>query len=175
MSFANIFRLPRERKCCTSLEAKEDGDKRYLGNEIDLRRDDYDVCLDKMHHEKLLFYISFCFCFCFWVRSRFCFMFLVMGFVFPFRRFVFLFRVLGFRFCLLFRVLDFHFRVLNVCFVLRASRETFSFLHFMILVYIVIMVFILCFRFGICVSVLGFGFHFWVLWSAFSLSATIYI
>ena len=60
MSFANIFRLPRERKYCTSLEAKEDGDKRYLGNEIDLRRDDYDVCLDKMHHEKLLFYISFC-------------------------------------------------------------------------------------------------------------------
>ena len=133
MSFANIFRLPRERKCCTSLEAKEDGDKRYLGNEVDLRRDDYDVtCLDNMHHEKLLFYISFCF----WVRSRFCFVFLVMGFVFPFRRFVFLFRVLGFRFCFLFRVLDFYFWVLNVCFVLRASRETFSFLHFMILVFI---------------------------------------
>ena len=110
--------------------------------------------------KKLLFYISFCFCF--WVRSRFCFVFLVMGFVFPFRRFVFLFRVLGFRFCLLFRVLDFYFRVLNVCFVLRASRETFSFLLFMILVCIVIMVFILCFRFEICVSVLGFVFHFWV-------------
>ena len=39
----------------------------------------------------------------------------------------------------------------------------------------VILVFLLCFRFGICVSVLGSGFHFWVLWSAFSLSATIYI
>ena len=79
--------------------SKEDGDKRYLGNEVDLQRVDYDVtCLDKIHHKKLLFYISFCFCF--WVRSRFCFVFLVMGCVFPFRRFVFLFRVLGFRFCL---------------------------------------------------------------------------
>ena len=29
--------------------------------------------------------------------------------------------------------------------------------------------------FWICVSLLGFGFHFWVLWSTFSLSATIYI
>ena len=51
--------------------------------------------------------------------------FLVMGFVFPFRRVVFLFRVLGFRFAcmLLLRVLDFYFRVSSVCFVLRASRE----------------------------------------------------
>ena len=69
MCFANIFCLPWERQCCTSLEAREDGDKRYLGNEVDSQRVDYDVtCLDKMHHEKLLFYISFCF----WVRSRFC-------------------------------------------------------------------------------------------------------
>ena len=37
-----------------------------------------------------------------------------------------------------------------------------------------ILAFILCFRFRICVSLLGFGFHFWVLWSVFSLSATIY-
>ena len=37
---------------------------------------------------------------------------------------------------LLFRVLDFYFQVLSVCFVLRASRETFSFLHFIILFYI---------------------------------------
>ena len=63
MSFANIFRLPRERKCCTSLEAKEDGDKRYLGNEIDLRRDDYDVCLDKMHHEETTILHQFLFLF----------------------------------------------------------------------------------------------------------------
>ena len=69
MCFANIFCLPWERQCCTSLEAREDGDKRYLGNEVDSHGVDYDVtCLDEMHHEKLLFYISFCF----WVRSRFC-------------------------------------------------------------------------------------------------------
>ena len=69
MCFANIFCLPWEGKCCTSLEAREDGDKRYLGNEVDSQRVDYDVtCLDEMHHEKLLFYISFCL----WVRSRFC-------------------------------------------------------------------------------------------------------
>ena len=46
----------REQECCTSLEAWEDGDKRYPGNEVDLEHDDYDVkCLDKMQHEKLLF------------------------------------------------------------------------------------------------------------------------
>jgi len=74
----------RERECCTSLEPWEDGDKRYSGNEVDLEHDDYDVmCLDKMQHEKLLFYIRLSFCF--WVRSRFCFVFLVWGFVFPFK------------------------------------------------------------------------------------------
>ena len=51
-----------ERECCTSHEAREDGDKRYPGNEVDLEHDDYDVmCLDKMQHEKLLFYISLSF------------------------------------------------------------------------------------------------------------------
>ena len=54
----------RERECCTSHEAWEDGDKRYPGNEVDLEHDDYDVmCLDTMQHEKLLFYISLSFCF----------------------------------------------------------------------------------------------------------------
>ena len=83
--------LPREKKmrlwereCCTSHEAREDGDKRYRGNGVDLEHNDYDVtCLDKMHHEKLLFYISLSFFF--WVWSRFCFVFPVWGFVFPFR------------------------------------------------------------------------------------------
>ena len=92
----------RERECCTSIEAWEDGDKRYPGNEVDLEHDDYDVmCLDKMQHEKLLFYISLSFCF--WVRSRFCFVFLVWGFVFPFRdlSFCFGFWVLDFA-CMLF-------------------------------------------------------------------------
>ena len=177
MCFANIFCLLREWKCCTSLEAKEDGDKRYLGNEVDLQRDDYDVmCLDNIHHVKLLFYISFCFCF--WVRSRFCFVFLVMVFVFPFRRF-----------CL--SVSGFEFSILLACFFLgfwisisrywvfvlyyehQGKLSVFDILWFCFI--FVILVFILCFRFGICVSVLGFGFHFWVLWSAFSLSATIYI
>ena len=52
----------RERECCTSHEAREDGDKRYRGNGVDLEHNDYDVmCLDKMLHEKLLFYISLSF------------------------------------------------------------------------------------------------------------------
>ena len=87
----------RERECCTSIEAWEDGDKRYPGNEVDLEHNDYDVmCLDKMQHEKLLFYISLSFCF--WVRSRFCFVFLVWDFVFPFRDYL---SVLGFAFSIL--------------------------------------------------------------------------
>ena len=127
--------LPREKKMglgerewCTSHEAWEDGDKRYPGNEVDLEHNDYDVmCLDKMQHEKLLFYISLSFCF--WVRSRFCFVFLVWDFVFPFRDYL---SVSGFGFsillvCFFFRVLHVYFRVLSVCFVLRASRKTFSF------------------------------------------------
>ena len=119
---------PRERECCTSHEAWEDGDKRYPGNEVNLEHNDYDVmCLDKMQHEKLLFYISLSFCF--WVRSRFCFVFLVWGFVFPFRDLSFFFGFWVFDFaCMLFlRVLHAFFRVLSVCFVLRASRKTFSF------------------------------------------------
>ena len=118
----------RERECCTSHEAREDGDKRYPGNEVDLEHNDYDVmCLDKMQHEKLLFYISLSFCF--WVRSRFCFVFLVWGFVFPFRdlSFCFGFWVFDFACMLFFRVLHVYFQVLSVCFVLRASTKTFSF------------------------------------------------
>ena len=92
----------RERECCTSHEAWEDEDKRYPGNEVDLEHNDYDVmCLDKMQHEKLLFYISLSFCF--WVRSRFCFVFLVWGFVFPFRDLSFCFGFWVFDFaCMLF-------------------------------------------------------------------------
>ena len=95
------MRLP-ERECCTFLEAWEDGDKRYSGYELDLEHNDYDVmCLDKMQHEKLLFYISLSFCF--WVRSRFCFVFLVWGFVFPFRDLSFCFGFWVFDFaCMLF-------------------------------------------------------------------------
>ena len=102
--------LPREKKMrlreresyCTSLEAWEDGDKRYPGNEVDLEHNDYDVmCLDKMQHEKLQFYISLSFCF--WVRRRFCFVFLVWGFVFPFRDLSICFRFWVFDFaCMLF-------------------------------------------------------------------------
>ena len=92
-------------------------------NEVDLEHNDYDVmCLDKMQHEKLLFYISLSFCF--WVRSRFCFVFLVWGFVFPFRDYL---SVSGFGFSILLvcfffflRVLHVYFRVLSVCFVSRA-------------------------------------------------------
>ena len=59
------------------------------------------MCLDKMQHEKLLFYISLSFCF--WVRSRFCFVFLVWGFVFPFRDLSFCFGFWVFDFaCMLF-------------------------------------------------------------------------
>ena len=166
----------RERECCTSHEAWEDGDKRYPGNEVDLEHNDYDVmCLDKMQHEKLLFYISLSFCF--WVRSRFCFVFLVWGFAFPFRdlSFCFGFWVFDFACMLFFRVLHVYFRVLSVCFVLRASRKTFSFLHCMILFCILWFWFYLMLPFWICVSVLCFGFPFWVLWYVFSLSATIYL
>ena len=91
MCFANIFCLPWERQCCTSLEAREDGDKRYLGNEVDSQRVDYDVtCLDR----------NYCFTSVSVSGSGADSVFLVMGFVFPFRRVVFQFRVLGFRFCL---------------------------------------------------------------------------
>ena len=91
----------RERECCTSHKAREDGDKRYPGNEVNLEHDDYDVmCLDKMQHEKLLFYISLSFCF--WVRSRFCFVFLVWGFVFPCRDYL--------------SVSGFEYSILHVCF-----------------------------------------------------------
>ena len=112
----------QERECCMSHEAREDGDKRYPGNEVNLEHNDYDVmCLDKMQHEKLLFYISLSFCF--WVRSRFCFVFLVWDFVFPFWDYL---SVSGFGFSILlvyfffFRALHVCFRVLSVCFVLRA-------------------------------------------------------
>ena len=54
------------------------------------------MCLDKMQHEKRLFYISLSFCF--WVRSRFCFVFLVWGFVFPFRDYL---SISGFGFSIL--------------------------------------------------------------------------
>ena len=165
----------REREWCTSIEAWEDGDKRYPGNEVDLEHNDYDVmCLDKMQHEKLLFYISLSFCF--WVRSRFCFVFLVWGFVFPFRdlSICFGFWVFDFACMLFFRVLHVYFQVLSVCFVLLTSRKTFSFLHCMIQ-FCILWFWFLCFRFGICVSVLGFGFPFRVLWYVFSLSATIYL
>ena len=57
----------------------------------------------------------------------------------------------------------------------QGKLSVFYILLFCFIFKFVILVFILCFRFEICVSVLGFGFHFWVLWSAFSLSATIYI
>ena len=107
-----------------SVEAREDGDKRYPGNEVDSEYDDYDVmCLykkhpEKLHHEKLLFhYFS---CFCFWVRRRFCFVFLVWDFMFPFRDLSFCFGFWVFDFvCMLFffRVFDVYFRILSVCFV----------------------------------------------------------
>ena len=165
-----------ERECCTSNKAWQDGDKRYPGNEVDLEHNDYDVmCLDKMQHEKLLFYISLSFCF--WVRSRFCFVFLVWGFVFPFRDLSFCFGFWVFDFaCMLFfwGVLQVYFRVLSVCFVLPASRKTFSFFKlYDSMLYLVILVLVfpfwdLCFCFGI-------GFPFWVLWYVFSLSATIYL
>ena len=122
--------------------------------EVGLEHDDYDVmCLDKMQHEKLLFYISLSFCF--WGRSRFCFVFLVWGFEFPFRDYL---SVSSFGFsillvCFFFRVLHVYFRVLSVCFVLRASRKTFSFLNCMIL-------FVFCDS-GSCVSVLESVFLFW--------------
>ena len=46
----------RERECCTSHKVREDGDKRYPGNEVNLEPNDYDVmCLNKMQYEKLLF------------------------------------------------------------------------------------------------------------------------
>ena len=139
-------------------EAWEDGDKRYPGNEVDLEHNDYDVmCLDKMQHEKLLFYISLSFCF--WVRSRFCFVFLVWGFVFPFRdlSFCFGFWVFDFACMLFFRVLHVYFRVLSVCFVLRASRKTFSFFKIVSWFYFVFS------DSGSCASVSESVFLFWVL------------
>ena len=115
------MRLPERESYCISLEAWEDGDKKYPENEVYLEHNDYDVmCLDKMQHAKLLFYNSLSFCF--WVRSRFCFVFLVRGFVFRFRdlSFCFGFWVFDFARTLFFRVLHVYFRVLSVCFVLRA-------------------------------------------------------
>ena len=148
----------QERECCTSHKAREDGDKRYPGNEVNLEHNDYDVmCLDKMQHDKRLFYISLSFCF--WVRSRFCFVFVVWGFAFPFRdlSFCFGFWVFDFACMLFFRVLHVYFRVLSVCFVLRASRKTFSFFKI-----------VSCFYFvfsdsGSCASVSESVFLFWVL------------
>ena len=103
--------------------------------------------------------------------------FVILVLVLPFWNLSFCFRFWGFGFaCMLFfRVLDVYFPVLNVCFVLRASRKTFSFLHCMILFCILWFWFYLVLPFWICVSVLGFGFPFWVLWYVFSLSATIYL
>ena len=106
------------------------------------------MCLDKMQHEKLLFYISLSFCF--WVRSRFCFVFLVWGFVFPFRDYL---SVSGFGFsillvCFFFRVL--HQRKLSVFFKLYDSI-----LYFVILV-LVLPFWNLCFCFGFWFSFLGF-------------------
>ena len=168
------MRLP-ERECCTSIEAWEDGDKRYPGNEVDLEHDDYDVmCLDKMQHEKLLFYISLSFCF--WVRNRFCFVFLVWGFVFPFRDYL---SVSGFGFSILlvcFLFLGFCTSIFGFwVFVLYYGHQGKVFLHCMILFCILWFWFYLVLPFWICVSVLGFGFPFWVLWYVFSLSATIYL
>ena len=148
----------RERECCTSLEAWEDGDKRYPGNEVDLEHNDYDVmCLDKMQHEKLQFYISLSFCF--WVRRRFCFVFLVWGFVFPFRDLSICFRFWVFDFaCMLF---------LGFCtsisrfwvFVLYYGhqRKLSVFLNCMIL-FCILWFWFSCFRFGIYVSVLDWFF-----------------
>ena len=117
-----------KRECCTSIEAWEDGDKRYPGNEVDLEHDDYDVmCLDKMQHDKLLFYISLSFFSGSGADSVLCSLFGVLYF-----RLEIYLSVSGFEFsillvCIFFRVLHVFFRVLNVCFVLRASRKTFSF------------------------------------------------
>ena len=136
------MRLP-ERDCCTSLEAWEDGDKRYPGNEVDLEHNDYDVmCLDKMQHEKLLFYISLSFCF--WVRSRFCFVFLVWGFVFPFR---------DLSFCFGLWVFDFACMLLFLGFCINENFQFFFKLYDSIL-YFVILVLVLpfwnrCFCFGL--------------------------
>ena len=122
------------------------------------------MCLDGMQHEKLLFYISLSFCF--WVRSRFCFVFLVRGFVFRFRdlSFCFGFWVFDFACMLFFRVLHFYFRVLSVCFVLRASRKTFSFFKIVWFYFVfcgsdfhlVLPFWNLCFCFGFWFSFLGF-------------------
>ena len=122
------------------------------------------MCLDKMQHEKLLFYISLSFCF--WVRSRFCFVFLVWGFVFPFRDYL---SVSGFGFSTL--LLCFFF--LGFCtsisgfwvFVLyyghQGKLSVFlklfhdSILYFLILV-LVLPFWNLCFCFGFWFSFLGF-------------------
>ena len=95
--------------------------------------------------------------------------------------FCFGFWVFDFACMLLLRVLDFYFRVSSVRFVLRASRElsVFDILwccpDSVLYLNLWFWFFSCASVFGICVSVLGSGFHFWVLWSAFSLSATIYI
>ena len=145
----------RERECCTFLEAWEDGDNRYPRNEVDLEHDDYDVMrLDKMQHDKILFYISLSFCFS--VRSR------TWGFVFLFRDLSFCFGFWVFDFaCILFlfRALHVYFRVLSVCFVLRASMKTFSFK-------IAWFYFVFCDS-GSCASVLESVFLFWVWFSFF--------
>ena len=153
------IRLP-ERECCTSLEAWEDGDKRYPENEVDLEHNDYDVmCLDKMQHEKLLFYISLSFCF--WVRSRFCFVFVVWGFVFPFR---------DLSFCFGFWVFDFaSILFLGFCtsisgfwvFVLYYGHQgKLSVFLNCIILFCILWFWFLSFRFGSGVSVLGLVFLF---------------
>ena len=164
------MRLP-ERECCTSIEAWENRDKRYPGNEVDLEHNDYDImCLDKMQHEKLLFYISLSFCF--WVRSRFCFVFLVWGFVFPFRDLSFCFGFWVFDFACMLFFLGFCTSISGFwVFVLYYGHQgklSVFFKWYDSILCFVILVFTLCFRFGMSVSVLGFGFPFCVLWYVFS-------
>ena len=86
-------------------------------------------------------------------------MFLVRAFVFPFRNlsFCFGFWVFDLLVCFFFRVLHVYFRVLNVCFVLRASRKTFSFFK------IVRFYFVFCDSGFHLASVLESVFLFWVL------------
>ena len=103
--------------------------------------------------------------------------FVILVLVLPFWNLSFCFGFWGFGFaCMLFfRVLDVYFPVLNVCFVLRASRKTFSFNIVWFYFLFCDSGFILCFRFEsvflFWVLVFLFGFCGYV----FSLSATIYL
>ena len=102
-----------------------------------------------------------------------------------------LFGILYFHLGIYLSVSGFGFSILLVCFFLgfctsisrfwvfvlyygHQRKLSVFFLNCMIL-FCILWFWFLCFRFGICVSVLGFGFSFWVLWYVFSLSATIYL